>query len=259
MIDLARSGPLLAIGLGFALTSMGVLWLVSLRLRDSSIVDVYWGPGLGALYWIYAFAAPPLGPRTWLMGAAMTLWSLRLGLHIFGRNRGSGEDPRYARWREQAGSSWWWKSLFKVFLLQGTIMWVISFPALAVQARARPLNVLDGVALVIWSAGFVVEAIADRQLADFLQRGEGGLMTEGLWRYSRHPNYFGEALLWWGFALFAAAAGAWWTVVSPLLMTYLLRFVSGVPMLEERMQRKPGFADYAQRTPIFMPGRPARG
>lgn len=257
MIDLARTGPLLALGLGFALTSMSVLWLVSLRLRDSSIVDVYWGLGLGALYWIYALAAPPLGARTWLMGAAMTIWSVRLALHIFARNRGSGEDPRYARWRAEAGSSWWWLSLFKVFLLQGAILWVISFPAAAVQTSPRPLNALDWLALVVWTAGFLVEMVADLQLARFLERGQGGLMTEGLWRYSRHPNYFGEALLWWGFTLFAAAAGAWWTVISPLLMTYLLRFVSGVPILEERLKGKPGFEEYARRTPIFVPGRPA--
>lgn len=257
MIDFSQIGPPLGVGLGFALLTMFLLWIVSLPLRNSSIVDVYWGLGLGVLFWIYALAAWPPGPRAWLMGAAMTVWSLRLAHHIFTRNRGSGEDPRYAAWREQAGPSWWWRSLFKVFLLQGFIMWMISFPSAAAQTGSRPLNALDVLAVMAWAVGFAIETIADLQLARFLERGQGSLMTSGLWQYSRHPNYFGEALLWWGFFLFAAAAGAWWTIVSPLLMTALLRYVSGVPILEERLRRKPGFAEYAQQTPIFVPGFPA--
>ncbi len=257
----------LAAGL-FLLMATTLLWLLSLRLRDAGIVDVFWGLGFVAVYWLgyllnetaALHEAPLNGPRQLVVGLLVTVWGLRLAAHIFLRNRDRGEDFRYARWRKEAGSSWWWRSYFKVFLLQGSILWVVAWPLLAVLAGgAAPLRWLDALSLLVWGVGFLFEAGGDWQLRRFQQdaANKGGLLTTGLWRYTRHPNYFGDALVWWGFYLFAVASGAGWTVVSPLLMTFLLRRVSGVTMLERTLiETKPGYADYIVRTNPFFPGRP---
>jgi steroid 5-alpha reductase family enzyme len=251
----------LAAGL-FLLTAVTLLWLLSLLLRDASIVDVFWGLGFVAVYWLgSALVAHPLAPRQWLVGALVTIWGVRLALHILRRNWGQGEDFRYARWREEAGPSWWWRSYFKVFLLQGGILWLVAMPLLAVLADSalHPTGLLDALAVLVWAVGFLFEAGGDWQLSRFKAdpANTGHLMTAGLWRYTRHPNYFGDALQWWGFYLFALASGAWWTIFSPLLMTYLLRRVSGVAMLERTLREtKPGYAAYMARTNAFLPGRP---
>lgn len=253
----------------FLLTAVTLLWLLSLALHDASIVDVFWGLGFVSVYWIgYALAyqevQQPLAARPLLVGFLVTLWGVRLALHIGRRNWGQGEDFRYARWRKEAGSSWWWRSYFKVFLLQGFILWLVSWPLLAVLAggRSPDLGWVDLLALLVWIAGFVFEAVGDWQLRRFKQdpANKGQLLTTGLWRYTRHPNYFGDALVWWGFYLFAVASGAWWTFFSPLLMTFLLRQVSGVAMLERTLRdTKPGYQAYAARTNAFFPARPKTG
>jgi len=241
---------------------MTILWLLSLLVRDASIVDVFWGLGFVALYWL-AYAQSTKGNiifgRQHLTGLLVTLWGLRLALHILHRNWGRNEDFRYASWRAEAGSTWWWRSYFKVFLLQGAILWFVSWPLLAIlNNTTAPLGWLDLAALLLWVAGFLFEVIGDWQLSRFKQdpANAGQLLTSGLWRYTRHPNYFGDAVIWWSFFLFAVAAGAWWTVFSPLLMTFLLRRVSGVAMLERKLREtKPGYAVYMSRTNAFFPGR----
>lgn len=251
----------------FVALSVTLLWLLSLILTDSSIVDVYWGLGFVSVYWLgYVLstsgvgAPQPLVTRPLLVGLLVTIWGLRLALHILRRNWGQGEDFRYAHWRREAGAAWWWRSYFKVFLLQGAILWIVSWPLLAVLASGEPFpGWLDGLAILVWSAGFIFEAGGDWQLSRFKAdpANRGRLLTQGLWRYTRHPNYFGDALVWWGFYLFAVAAGAWWTIFSPLLMTYLLRRVSGVTMLERSLREtKPGYAAYIAQTNAFFPGRP---
>jgi steroid 5-alpha reductase family enzyme len=243
---------------------MTALWLVSLLLRDASIVDSFWGTGFVIANWFY-FAQTSDGsePRRWMIAALVTIWGLRLSIYILRRNWGKGEDPRYAKWREETGPAWWWRSLFKVFLLQGILLWVISIPLLAAQISTSPaqLTVLDGLAGLLWAVGFFFEATGDWQLARFKAdpANRGKVLSRGVWRYSRHPNYFGEAAMWWGYYLLAAAAGGWWTVFSPALMTFLLLRVSGVTLLERNLkQAKPQYREYIENTSEFVPWFPKR-
>jgi steroid 5-alpha reductase family enzyme len=240
------------------------VWLLSLRLRDSSIVDVFWGLGFVAIAWTLAVAmGGDLPARGWLMTGLVTVWGLRLSHHIFWRNRGKGEDFRYRTWREEAGAAWWWRSYFKVFLLQGAIMWLVAAPVVAVVGGGprRPLSWVDGLGAAVWSIGFFFEAAGDWQLSRFKAdpANKGRLFTGGVWRYTRHPNYFGDAAVWWGHFLLAANAGGWWTVFSPVLMTFLLVRVSGVAMLESALrQSKPGYREYVESTSAFFPLPPRR-
>jgi steroid 5-alpha reductase family enzyme len=238
------------------LAVMSGLWLISLRLKDASIVDVGWGTGfalLAAGYWLMGTG----GPRQLLMSALAIVWGLRLTLHLARRNLGKGEDARYSRWRTQYGAAWWWRSLFQVFGLQGVVMWLISMPL--AFAGSAPLHALDAAGVVVWGLGFTFEAVGDWQLARFRAdlANTGQVMRAGLWRYTRHPNYFGDALVWWGLGLIAVAGGAWWALLSPILMTWLLRRVSGVPLLEKHLARtRAGYADYVARTSAFWPWPP---
>jgi steroid 5-alpha reductase family enzyme len=255
---------LYAIGGLIILSMMIALWLISLLLRDSSIVDIFWGTGFVIANWAY-FILTPDGfiARKWLVSVLVTIWGLRLSLHILQRNWGRGEDFRYQAWRKEAGARWWWLSFFKVFLLQGVFLWIISAPLLAAQAGVLPGHLiwLDYLAVVMWVVGFTFEAVGDWQLMQFKANpaNKGKLLTSGLWRYTRHPNYFGDAAQWWGYYLLALAAGGWWTIFSPLFMTYLLRNVSGVAMLEKSLvNTKPGFKEYVESTPAFVPWLPRK-
>jgi len=243
---------------------MIALWLVSLLLRDSSIVDIFWGTGFVITGWFYFFLTPDgFLTRKWLIVIMTTIWGLRLTIHILQRNWGHGEDYRYQNWRQQAGSSWWWRSFFKVFLLQGALMWIISAPLLAAQISQIPARLiwLDFLGAILWSIGFTFEAVGDWQLARFRAKpdNKGKLLNTGLWRFTRHPNYFGDATQWWGFYLFAAAAGNYWAIFSPILMSYLLRQVSGVIMLEKSLKEsKPGYKEYVETTNAFIPWFPRK-
>lgn len=244
---------------------MAGLWLLSLTLKDASIVDIFWGTGFVLSFWAATSLVPgPLTPRLVLLGTLVTIWGLRLSGYIAYRNWGKGEDFRYARWREEAGRSWWWRSLLKVFLLQGLLMWVVGAPLIGVQVArpGAPLGWLDVLGTLVWLVGFVFEAGGDLQLLLFKRdpANKGKLLTTGLWGLTRHPNYFGDAVQWWGFYLIALAGGAWWTVFGPLVMTYLLRNVSGVAMLEKSLKEtKPGYAEYLENVPPFFPRWPRRG
>jgi steroid 5-alpha reductase family enzyme len=244
---------------------MVVLWVVSLLLRNASIVDVFWGPGfIVAAGAYFALSDDGYEGRQLLVLALVVVWAVRLGGYILARNAGHGEDPRYRKWRETWSGPFWLRSLFQVFLLQGLILWVVSAPRLAAMNRAGPdsLIVTDLIGLAIWCVGFFFEAAGDWQLARFKSdpANEGKVMERGLWRFTRHPNYFGEATLWWG--LFVIAAGTtdgWITVFSPVLMTFLLLRVSGVSLLERGMkQRRPEYQAYVERTSAFIPLPPKR-
>jgi steroid 5-alpha reductase family enzyme len=243
---------------------MTVLWLVSLLVKDSSIVDIFWGPGFVVVGWLY-YALTPDGyaPRRLLIAALVTLWGLRLGLYLALRNLPKGEDYRYRNWRQQFGGAWWWQSYLRVFLLQGAVMWLVSLPLLVGQAGAEPAfaTLLDGLGVALWSLGFVFETIGDWQLARFKANpaNAGRVLDSGLWRYTRHPNYFGDAVVWWGlFCIAASAPGGLLTVISPVVMTTLLMRVSGVALLERNLNRtKPEYAAYIARTSAFFP-RPPR-
>jgi steroid 5-alpha reductase family enzyme len=246
------------------LAAVTLLWLLSLQLKDSSIVDIFWGTGFVITTW-GAFLLTPEGfmPRKLLLSALVTVWGLRLSAHLLRRNWGKPEDFRYAAWRKEAGQSWWWRSYFKVFLLQGALLWWIAAPLLAAQLSAQPdrLTWLDLLAGGIWLAGFFFEAVGDWQLMRFRANpaNKGKVLQSGVWRYTRHPNYFGDSLQWWAYYLIALAAGGWWTFFSPLTMTVLLMRVSGVTLLEKTLvKEKPGYQEYLETTSEFFPWFPHR-
>lgn len=236
---------------------MTALWLLSLALKDSSIVDIFWGSGFVITFWItYAISGLTHPFSVTLLGILVSIWGLRLSIYIFMRNAGHGEDFRYAKWREENGRRWWWFSFFQVFLLQGFIMWIVFTPLAAAQFSSENLGVLSILGSVVWLVGFIFEAGGDWQLARFKANpaNKGKLLTSGLWGLTRHPNYFGDAVQWWGFWLFALAIGGWWTIFSPIVMTFLLVKVSGVAMLERSLKEsKPGYAEYLENVPAFVP------
>jgi steroid 5-alpha reductase family enzyme len=243
---------------------MTAVWIVSLILRDSSIVDIFWGTGFVVSNWVY-FALTPDGfpARKGLISLLVTVWGLRLSLYILWRNWGRGEDFRYRKWREEARSKWWWYSYFKVFVLQGFLMWVISAPLLAAQLYPTPdrLMALDLLAVLVWACGFFFEAVGDWQLARFKAdpANKGQVLNRGVWRYTRHPNYFGDATQWWAYYLIAVAGGGFWTVFSSVIMTFLLLRVSGVTLLEKTLTAtKPQYQEYIETTSAFIPWFPRR-
>lgn len=249
------------LGLAAIIGAMLLLWLISLLLKNSSIVDIFWGLGFVIVNWIY-FTLTPDGfiSRKLLIGLLVSMWGLRLSTHIFLRNLGKPEDYRYQKWRKENGSQWWWKSFFQVFLLQGLLLWIISAPLLAAQFTSQPehLTWSDFVGVIVWLVGFYFEAMGDYQLSQFLSKPEnkGKIMDKGVWRYTRHPNYFGDSAQWWGYYLIAASAGGWWTIFSPIMMTFLLVRVSGVALLEKTMETRPGYKEYAEKTSAFIPWFP---
>jgi steroid 5-alpha reductase family enzyme len=251
------------IGLAVILAFMTLLSLTSLRLENSSIVDIFWGTGFVIANWVYFWLTPEgFLPRKLLISTLVTIWGLRLSIHILIRNWGKPEDFRYQKWRKENGRSWWWKSFFKVFLLQGGLLWIISAPLLAAQYRVLPdrLALFDLLGVAFWLTGFFFEAVGDLQLSRFRAKPEnkGKVLESGVWRYTRHPNYFGDSAQWWGYYLIAAGAGGWWTVFSPILMTLFLMRVSGVTLLEKTLKTRPGYDEYIERTSAFIPWFPKR-
>ena len=245
-------------GLVVAIIAFSVLWGVSLALKNAGIVDIFWGPGfvlVGAFYAVNAPGAPT--PRGLAVLALVTVWALRLALYIGWRNAGAGEDFRYRKWREESGGNFWWVSFFKVFLLQAVVLWVVSSPLLLAHfGGSRPLGIIGGLGLVLWCCGFVYETVADWQLRRFKSdpANAGRVMRSGLWSLSRHPNYFGEAVLWWGIALVTLPVGGWLSLIGPIMTAYLLLKVSGVALLDSAMvERRPDYADYIASTPAFLP------
>ncbi len=235
-------------------------WLVSLPLRNVSLVDTLWSLKFLLCAVIYAALQPQLGPRGQLCLLLVGVWALRLALYITWRNRGHGEDRRYQAIRRNNEPGFAWKSLYIVFGLQALLVWVISLPLLAAITSAAPLGLLDLAGVLLWTVGLVFEAGGDLQLARFKANpaNAGKVMDRGLWRYTRHPNYFGDCCVWWGLALLALAAGGWWSLPGPLLMTVLLLKVSGVALLEKDIgERRPDYQAYIRRTRAFFPGRPS--
>jgi steroid 5-alpha reductase family enzyme len=243
-----------------------VVWLLSIALRDVSIIDVAWGLGFVVIGWVCFTVGHGSHDRRLLLAVLVTLWGLRLAGHIGRRNAGKGEDRRYAAMRERDGRRFLLTSFYRVFLVQAVAMWIISLPLQAGGSigGSRGIGVLDVVGIAVWAVGFGFESIGDLQLdrfkADPANRGK--VMDKGLWRYTRHPNYFGDATMWWGLGLIAAGAGATalWGLLGPALDTFTLTRVSGKPMLERDIeQRRPGYREYIERTSGFVPLPPRRG
>ncbi len=256
-VVLLTSGQPFWIGLAVAAVAFTAVWTVSLVLRNASIVDIFWGPGLILVAWVYLAVVPDRPTLRGLLACLLvTVWGLRLAVHIGVRNAGHGEDFRYRQWREQAGASFWWTSYFKVFILQAVVLWVVATPLLLAQLGEQGLRLLDGLGVALWAIGFGIEAVADWQLMAFKRDPphRGKVLRSGLWGLSRHPNYFGEAVLWWGIGLIGTAGGGPLALISPLLLTFLLLKVSGVAMLDKALvERRPGYAEYVASTPAFVP------
>ena len=252
MIDIT----LLLIVLGVMLLMAFAVWGLSLVLHDVSIVDSIWSLFFLAAAIVFIGHAPADLARPWIVLGLVAVWALRLSAYLTWRNWGEPEDRRYAAMREKHGPGFPVKSLLIIFALQAVLAWIIAMPLYPAMTGAWPIGPLDvmGVALVLVGIGF--ETVADVQLARFKARpgNAGRVLDTGLWRYSRHPNYFGDFCVWWGFYLLALSAGGWWTVFAPVLMTVLLLKVSGVTLLEKDIrERRPEYADYVGRTSPFFP------
>ncbi|MEO5839469.1 MAG: DUF1295 domain-containing protein, partial [Acidimicrobiales bacterium] len=238
-----------------------IAWVVSVPLRNASIVDVVWGLSFCVIAWTARVVADGYAPRQNLLVVLVTAWGLRLGAYLLWRNAGRGEDFRYAAMRRRAGPSFTRRSLVTVFLLQAVMAWIVSLPVQVGQAASAPrsLGWLSAVGVALWLVGFAMESIGDGQLVRFKgdPGNEGKVMDRGLWRYTRHPNYFGDFSVWWAYYLVALATGGWWSFYGPLLMSVLLLRVSGVTLLEKKLEStRPGYKEYARRTNAFFPWFP---
>ena len=244
---------------------MVATWAVSLPIRDASIVDIVWGLGFVVVAWLaFAVGDGPAERRT-LVAVLVSIWGLRLAGYMLWRKRGEGEDFRYREMRARHGSRFGIVSLFSVFLVQGLGMWTVSLPVQAAAALPGPSGVtaLDVAGLALWLVGMTFEVGGDIQLTRFRAdpANRGKVMDRGLWRYTRHPNYFGDFCVWWALFLIALAADdAWWAIAGPLTMTAIFSKFFGVPMMERHLgSAKPGYADYARRTSAFFPCPPRPG
>lgn len=239
-----------------------VLWLVSVALRDASIVDIFWGFGFVVVAWVSAFAADGNADRRVLLVGLVSVWGLRLAGYLAWRNVGKGEDYRYQAMRRRFGERFWIVSLWYVFGLQGALMWLVSLPVQVAAVSGDALIWLDFVGIGFWGVGLFFETVGDVQLARFKAdpANAGKVMNRGLWRYTRHPNYFGDFMVWWGLYLIAlATGGAWWTIVGPIVMSILLMRVSGAGLLERTLKRRrDGYEEYIATTSRFFPRPPKR-
>ena len=236
-------------------------FLIGARLKNNGVVDVGWGLGYVVTAWALLFLRFPPSAVRLTVSLMVTLWGLRLFYHILMRNRGKPEDFRYAAFRRAWGRWVVLRAFFQVYMLQGLLMFVIGLPFI-LEEGAPVHSALVGLGILVFAAGFLFEAVGDWQLREFRRAPEnqGKVMDRGLWRYTRHPNYFGEALLWWGVFLTALGGGVSpVAVLSPITITLLLRFVSGVPLLEKAMKDRPGYGEYAEKTGVFFPWFPGKG
>jgi steroid 5-alpha reductase family enzyme len=240
-----------------------VIWFIVAVVKDrNDVADIAWGGGFVCAA-LTAYSVQGINEtRATLVLLLVITWGMRLMLHIGIRNRGKPEDHRYKAWREEWGSTYLVRSFLQVFLLQGFLLLVISLPVtVAITRSGPPPGVLDGIGFCIWLVGFLFEAIGDFQLLQFKKNpaNKGRVMNIGLWRYTRHPNYFGEVTLWWGiFLICFAVPGSIWTVAGPLTITWLILKVSGTPLLEKRYVDNPEYAKYIKNTSSFFPLPPKR-
>jgi steroid 5-alpha reductase family enzyme len=241
-----------------------LIFIIATIIRDSSILDIAWGPSFIVTAWVVllinAAAGPEgavIGARQYLAAGLVTIWGLRLGIRIFRRNKGRGEDPRYVKFREEWGRYFVLRSYFQLFLFQGVILMLNVTPVLIIMSGIREtLAWSDYLGLGIWVVGFLFESIGDYQLDAFLKVPEnrGTIIDRGLWRYTRHPNYFGEATMWWGiFVIAVNQPWGWIGVIGPAVITGMLLFVSGIPMTERMMEKTPGWDEYKRKTSVFIP------
>jgi len=253
-------------GLMLIIFLITMLWLWSVYLKDVSIVDAFWGCGfvILAIYYFFTTPSSELHPRKILVLVLVGIWGLRLSLYLLIRNWGKPEDFRYQKFRNDYGANrYWWFSFFQVFLLQGILLWIISAPLLSTQyfSSSNPLNYFDYLAIMVWGIGFLFETLGDDQLSKFKSNpaNKNKVLNTGLWKYTRHPNYFGDAAIWWSFGLFSIASGSYLPLISCLIMNVLLLKVSGVVLLERTLTNsKPRYKEYMDKTPAFFPWFPKK-
>ena len=241
-----------------------LLWLFSVLIKNASIVDIFWGTGFVIANIYYFISSGDFYTRKLILLILVSIWGLRLSIYLAWRNIGKGEDYRYQEFRKKYGPErYWWFSYFQVFLLQGILILLVSLPLLGANyyTKNNNLNWLDYSGLIVWIIGFVFEAGGDLQLAKFKKNpnNKGKVLNRGLWKYTRHPNYFGDTAVWWSYAIFAIAAGNYWTIIGSVLMTLLIIKVSGVDLLEKSLKSgKPEYNDYIMKTNSFLPWFPKK-
>ena len=235
---------------------MSSVFLLALILKDNSIVDIFWGIGFILLTILSLWKSDSFDAKKIIVGMMILIWGLRLSIHIFLRNKGRGEDFRYANWR-RTWKNFVLRSFLQVFMLQGFFMLVIVWPVLHINhGDSVDFGMIDIFGILIFLTGFIFEVVGDFQMKAFKKdpANSGKIITTGLWKYTRHPNYFGEALLWWGIWLMAVPViDGIYTILSPLVITWLLRYISGVPMLEKKYEGRADWEEYKARTPVFVP------
>jgi steroid 5-alpha reductase family enzyme len=236
---------------------MNFWFVVSLLTKRNDVADVAWGFGFVLLAWASFFIGETNGIIGIIVTLLVTVWGLRLSWHVHSRNKGKAEDYRYLAWRKEWGKWFYPRSYAQVYMLQGALLFLIALPVLVINKNfGGDLNILVMLGIAVWIVGFFFEVVGDWQLARFIKNeaNKGKLMTRGLWRYTRHPNYFGEVTLWWGIWLVALSVPyGWLTIIGPLTITVLILKVSGIPMLEKKMAEHPDFAEYKKKTSVFIP------
>ena len=255
------SGEVMAASAVVIGTIMFVTWLLSVAVKNASIVDIVWGLGFVAVAWTSFAVGNGDDTRRLVVALMATVWGLRLATHLAVRNIGHGEDYRYRAMRKHWGSKFPIISLFTVFLLQGVLMWIVSLALQLGQVESSPgFGPIGTMGVFVWAVGLAFEATGDQQLRKFKAdpANQGKVLNTGLWRLSRHPNYFGDAVVWWGIAIVAAEAGVGvFGLIGAAVMTFLLVRVSGVALLEKSLKkRKPEYEDYIRRTSAFIPRPP---
>lgn len=239
-----------------------IFFIVAQVIKNNSIVDMGWGAGFVLLALYNLIVSGAVVERNMIITVLVAIWGLRLAYYIVRRNWGKPEDFRYAKWRREWGRWLVPRAFFQVFMLQGVMMLIIGYPIILVNASPQPgLNFSDYLGVLVWVAGFFFESVGDKQMAEFKKdpANKGQIIKTGLWKYSRHPNYFGEAMMWWGIFLLALSVPLGWSgIISPLTITVLLLFVSGVPMLEKKYKDNPEFLEYAKVTSKFFPWFPKK-
>jgi steroid 5-alpha reductase family enzyme len=243
---------------------MTLLWVVSIIVKNVSIVDLFWGFGFVLASVFYFLKTDGSEPRKTILIVLAAIWGMRLSVYLARRNIGKGEDFRYKQFRKNYGEKkYWWISFFQTFLLQGILMWLISAPLLGAQyyGQNKPLGIFDIIGIILWIIGFCFEAGGDFQLARFKSdpSNRGKVLDRGLWRYTRHPNYFGDSAVWWGYAFLCLASGSWLPILGSILMTALIIKVSGVALLEKSLkEQKPHYKEYIEKTSAFLPWFPKK-
>ncbi|MBT8306693.1 MAG: DUF1295 domain-containing protein [Maribacter sp.] len=258
MIDLFSQAALIILVL------VTLLWIGSIFIKNVSIVDIFWGLGFVVVNAFYVFMSGELNARKILILTLVSIWGLRLAIYLAYRNIGKGEDFRYQEFRRNYGPKrYWWFSYFQTFLLQGVLIMIVSLTLLGINSSASSgdLTLLDYIGIAVWLIGFTFEAGGDFQLARFKRNVEnkGKVLNTGFWKYTRHPNYFGDSAVWWAYAIFSMAAGSYWQIIGSIVMTILIIKISGVTLLEKTLKHtKPQYRDYIQKTNSFFPWFPKK-